>query len=489
MTIPLKSGDIAHDNQPTRVQFGIIKHGLKIHSLVDGFPIYKPTCTGDFPFLHTLSYTLPIFHRRKPLWPPHNFRATPQWRRRRQAIPDGLVRSAKGLVFDPTTGGDFCGRFIWLTEKRYRACVKKQVLFFDKSRGPESFQQCGRVSRSSGDRFPPLWMIFDDLHFWSLLNLWRPLRRVFIMIANVASELERICAGGATLSSIVIVKMSSSRDGAGQNTIVTILGNGHRGRWAIEQDLADSAHWFQHTFRVGILQTSLWRFCGSWQSCCWNGSAWGSAKILAAQVEQMALIRLRWLWAGPVILVPSGLDIIHTTWSTLTALVQYLCSHFMLSSPWLLESCWANLNDGDLDSCCPSMLGARKVVPGFVWSRLHGHSSIEIPHVWLEPRGTLSVGVLFQFVMILLVTCWHLSSSIFVPLWFSSGFLSNRLKLLLVTPLMFANSLWQKHGRQLKANSFSCPWYVYIQQVVPAPALTAWPPCAAPHCSRRARTT
>ena len=50
------------------------------------------------------------------------------------------------------------------------------------------------------------------------------------MIANVASELERICAGGATLSSIVIVKMSSSRDGAGQNTIVTILGNGHRGR-------------------------------------------------------------------------------------------------------------------------------------------------------------------------------------------------------------------------------------------------------------------
>jgi hypothetical protein len=250
--------------------------------------------------------------------------------------------------------------------------------------------------------------------------------------------------------------MSSSRDGAGQNTIVTILGNGHRGRWAIEQDLADSAHWFQHTFRVGILQTSLWRFCGSWQSCCWNGSAWGSAKILAAQVEQMALIRLRWLWAGPVILVPSGLDIIHTTWSTLTALVQYLCSHFMLSSPWLLESCWANLNNSDLDSCF-SMLGARKVVPGFAWSRLHGHSSIEIPHVWLEPRGTLSVGVLFQFVMILLVTCWHLSSSIFVPLWFSSGFLSNRLKLLLVTPLMFANSLWQK----LKANYFSCPWYVY----------------------------
>ena len=38
------------------------------------------------------------------------------------------------------------------------------------SRGPESFQQCGRVGRTSGDRFPPLWATSDGLLFGSPLR-------------------------------------------------------------------------------------------------------------------------------------------------------------------------------------------------------------------------------------------------------------------------------------------------------------------------------
>ena len=36
------------------------------------------------------------------------------------------------------------------------------LYFRNPSRGPESFQQCGRVGRTSGDRFPPLWATSDD---------------------------------------------------------------------------------------------------------------------------------------------------------------------------------------------------------------------------------------------------------------------------------------------------------------------------------------
>ena len=38
------------------------------------------------------------------------------------------------------------------------------------SSGPESFQQCGRVGRTSGDRFPPLWATSDGLLFGSPLR-------------------------------------------------------------------------------------------------------------------------------------------------------------------------------------------------------------------------------------------------------------------------------------------------------------------------------
>ena len=313
------------------------------------------------------------------------------------------------------------------------------------SRGPESFQQCSRVSRSSGDRFPPLWMIFDDLHLWSLLNCWEHMR------ANVANEL--VTEWDLRGQGHVVPNSDCQHDFK-----LRWRGAEHHREDTETPEQSSRTLRIQHidfsmfTLRVGILQTSLWRFCGFWRRSCRNWSVWGSAKILAAQAEHMAFIRLRCLWTGPLILIPSGLGVIHTTRSTLTALVQYLCSN-LWSSRWLLKSCGANLNC-HLDSCCLSMLGACKVVPGFLWSCLHAR--LKASH------GAHWVLVCFShFVVILLVTCWHLSSSIFVHFWFSSGFLSNRLKLLPATPLMFANTLWQKHGRQLRANSFSCPWYVY----------------------------
>ena len=94
------------------------------------------------------------------------------------------------------------------------------------------------------------------------------------------------------------------------------------------------------------------------------------------------------------------------------------------------------------------------------WSLTMDTARLKFPTYGLS-HGAHWVLVCFSHFVFLLVTCWHLSSSICVPFWFSSGFLSNRLKLLSVTPFMFANSLWQKHGRQL-AEGKLCqrrPWW------------------------------
>ena len=83
---------------------------------------------------------------------------------------------------------------------------------------------------------------------------------------------------------------------------------------------------------------------------------------------------------------------------------------------------------------------------------MHGHSSIEI-----KPWGKLGVAVPSHFGVILLVTCWRLSRSIFVSFRFSSSFLSNRLKLLPATQAVFVNSLWQKTWKAAKGTLFQLP--------------------------------
>ena len=49
------------------------------------------------------------------------------------------------------------------------------------SRGPESFQQCGRVGRTSGDRFPPLWEAFDGLLFGSPIRFGSVLFAIWVL--------------------------------------------------------------------------------------------------------------------------------------------------------------------------------------------------------------------------------------------------------------------------------------------------------------------
>ena len=324
--------------------------------------------------------------------------------------------------------------------------IKGYYYWLTTSRGPESFQQCGRV-RSSGDRFPPLWMIFDDLHLWSLLNCWRHMR------ANVASELVTewdLCGQGH------VVPNSDCQN----DFKLRWRGAEHHREDTEAPEQSSRTLRIQHidfsmfTLGVGILQTSLWRFVAS-------GDAVVGTEVREDRPRFLLLKRSIWLSYGSD---ACGLD----PWSWFP---QVLASSTQPGQPWL-RSCSTSVQ-----TCVPAV-GCWKVVePTWIaiWTVAAFQCSV---HAKLfqdfseaacmdtarlkSSHGAHWVLVCFShFVVILLVTCWHLSSSIFVHFWFSSGFLSNRLKLLPATPLMFANTLWQKHGRHLKAHSFSCPGYVY----------------------------
>jgi len=106
--------------------------------------------------------------------------------------------------------------------------------------------------------------------------------------------------------------MSSSRDGAEQNIIVTILGNGHRPlsnragpcgfSTLISDDFSACSHFVLASYR---------RVSGGFV-------APGNAVVgTEGREDRPRFVLLKWSkW------VPSGLDIIHAIRSTLTALVQ-----------------------------------------------------------------------------------------------------------------------------------------------------------------------
>ena len=268
-------------------------------------------------------------------------------------------------------------------------------------------------------------MIFGDICFWFLPNSWSHLRPP-TMIANMVSTCFHLRWYWAELH-------------------LDFLGRRHRRHSAVEQDLADSARWNQH---VHLL---CWHFAGGplevlrllgmaelecarsiKDSCCSSGA------VGFHQIAQIAFGLAPWSWLPH----DSCLDIIHTMQSALALTARMQC---LRSSCGPADGCWQVVE--------PAWIAFFLLVAAF---------QCAVHAVLLQDLSEADWNCILASYT--LTGCWHACPSLLwfyrslagiriEPFWFSSGFLTNRLKLLTAARLMFANSLWQQNGRQPKANS------------------------------------
>ena len=156
----------------------------------------------------------------------------------------------------------------------------------------------------------------------------------WVPMSPVSLKLDEIRVSGGNAVPNSDCQNEFNWDGAGQNIILTILGNGHRGRWAIEQDLADSTcstcfyGWGVYTIcSLGRDQCNCGRTC--WVS---GGFVW----LLATQLSELKCVRI-----GQDSCCSSGANGFHTAqllvdWALdLGSLRSWYCPHKPVSQPWL----------------------------------------------------------------------------------------------------------------------------------------------------------